>query len=201
MARTMSTWNCGTSAHRRSPSGWSSINTSAMPRTFAASLSSRALTAPRSPSARSAGSLTDPLSPCDAHNRTTRAPASARRAIVPPQASDSSSGWASTTRMVRPAMSGAPAGDNALIHCDVFVDHALDAEARHGALADAAAIEREDGCQIRGHRVERLEDHSRHAFVNDLSDGAEVERNDGRAARHRLGQHEAERLARLHRIQ
>ena len=41
-----------------------------------------------------AGSLTDRASPCDAHITTTRQPASASRASVPPHASDSSSGCA-----------------------------------------------------------------------------------------------------------
>ena len=68
----------------------------------AASRSSCGADAPESPSRAGRRSLTDPRSPRDAHSSTTRAPASASRASVPPQASDSSSGWAKTARMVRP---------------------------------------------------------------------------------------------------
>src|SRR4051812_12318609 len=112
-----------------------------------------------------------------------RAPASASRASVPPHASDSSSGWARTTRIVRPEQSATPVRlDDLLVHRHVFVDHAFDAEARDGALADAAAIEREDGGEVRDHLVEIVEDPARDAFVDDLTDGALVERDDRGAA-------------------
>src|SRR5256885_3975828 len=148
-----------------------------MPRIAAASCSSRVRTLARSSPAIIVPSLTDPFSPRDAHSSTTRAPASARRAIVPPHASDSSSGCARTTRIVRPEKSGR---DDALIHRFVFVDHALDAEACDGLFANAPAIERKHGCEVRGHRVEVFEDHARHAFVNHLAHRAEVDRKSTR---------------------
>src|SRR6185295_15829061 len=95
-----------------------------------------------------AGSLTDPFSPREAQSRTTLTPASDSRASVPPQASDSSSGWAKTASTVRPvtspespAMRATMRLDDLPVDGDVFVNHALRAEPRHRALAHAAAIE------------------------------------------------------------
>src|SRR5215831_14953935 len=165
--------NCGMSFHRRLPSEWLSTITLATPRMAAASTSSRSRTPPRSPSGTSAGSLIDPASPRDAHSRTTRAPASAKRAIVPPHASDSSSGCANTQSTVRPASDGSDrsaagfaltataALDEAGVDSDVFVDHARDAEALDGAFANAPAIEVEDARQLVRHLFEIIEDHSR----------------------------------------
>src|SRR5712671_1543032 len=152
-----------------------------MPSTSASSCNSWTRTRPRSLVATSDGSLIDPRSPRDAQSRTMRAPASARRASVPPQASDSSSGWARTTRIVRPEKSGS---DETLINRFVLGDHPLDAEPRDRAFADRAAIQREHGCQVSDHAVEAVEDHAGDAFVDDLADGAEIERDDGRSARH-----------------
>src|SRR5215467_11060212 len=118
-----------------------------MPSTAAASRSSRVRTWPRSPSGTSVGSLIDPDSPREAHITTTRAPASASRASVPPQASDSSSGCAKIARIARPAKSTdsgmRPPFDDVLVHGHVLVDHALDAEPFDGALANAPAIQAE----------------------------------------------------------
>src|SRR5690349_18671490 len=105
-----------------------------MPSTLAASCSSQARTLARSDPATSAGSPTVPFSPRDAQSRTTRAPASARRASVPPHASDSSSGCAKIARIVRPEKSGS--ADDALIDRDVLVHHALDTEPLDRALVD-----------------------------------------------------------------
>src|SRR6185503_15193027 len=175
---------------------------SATPRTAAASRSSRARTPPRSPSGTSAGSLIEPASPRDAHTTMTRAPASERRASVPPHASDSSSGCAKMPSTVRPArgrglvtMSLHEPGVNR----DVLVDHAGRAEAGDRAIVDAAAIEIEDARQLVGHLLEIGENHPGHAFVDHLAHGAAVEGDDRRAARHGLGEHQAERLAGLNR--
>ena len=155
----------------------------------------------------SAGSLTDPRSPREAHSSTTRAPASASRASVPPHASDSSSGCAKTARTVRPTtpsdqLSSATVRlDDLLVDRHVLVDHALDAEARDGALADAPAIEREHARQAGRHLVEVVEDDAGDAVVDDLADGAAIERGDRRAAGHRFGEHQPERLARLNRVE
>src|ERR1043166_2766605 len=199
MASTISTCSCGTSAQRRLPSGCSKISTSETPRIFAASCSSLARTLPRSAFATSAGSLTAPFSPREAQIRMTRAPASERRAMVPPHASDSSSGCAKTTRMVRPEKSGAP--DDAFKDRDVPVDHPLDAEPRDRAVSHPPAVESEDRFQAGSHLVERVEGHARDALVDDFAHGAEIERDDGRAARHRFGEHETEGLASLHGIE
>src|SRR5262245_29954071 len=118
-----------------------------MPRIAAAASSSRVRTPPRSPSATSDGSLTDPDSPSDPQMRMTRTPASARRASVPPHASDSSSGWARTTRTVLGA-SGTLRLHDAPVDVHVALDHALHSEARHRALADAPAIEIEHARQL-----------------------------------------------------
>ena len=76
-----------------------------------------------------------------------------------------------------------------------------DAEPLDRAFADAAAIECEHGRELRHHRVEIVEDHAGDALVDDFADGAAIERGDRRAARHRFGEHQAERLARLNRIE
>src|SRR5256885_3066600 len=142
-----------------------------MPRTAAASPSSRARTPPRSPSGTSAGSLIDPASPRDAQSRITRTPASASRASVPPHASDSSSGWANTASTVRPAscrsdrspdpfaLSATVRLHDAGVDASVFVDHSRGAESLDGALADAAPIEIEDARPVAGHLLEIVEDH------------------------------------------
>src|SRR5207344_515596 len=134
--------------------------TSAAPRTAQASLSSLTRTRPRSPSGTSAGSLHDPASPCDAHTITTRQPASARRASVPPQASDSSSGWAKMPSTVRPASGSAALGSGTMglhdpvVDGDVLVDHAPGAEPRDRALVHPAAIEVEHARQSADHFLE-----------------------------------------------
>src|SRR3954470_24766960 len=117
--------------------------TSEIPRIAAASRSSRVRTSARSPSASSAGSLTDPDSPRDPHISTTRTPASDSRASVPPHASDSSSGWAKIARTVLRALSGTMGLHEPGVYGDVLVDHPLDAEACDGAVVHALAIERE----------------------------------------------------------
>src|SRR4051794_4563615 len=179
--------------------------TSAQPSTAAASRSSRTRTVPRSPSGTSAGSLIDPASPCEAQTITTRQPASASRASVPPQASDSSSGWAKMPSTVRPARgSGLASGASGTVGLhdpgvdgDVFVDHALGAEAGDRALVHAASIEIEDARQTAHHRLEVVEDQSGHALVDDFADRAAVEGDHWRAAGHCFGEHQPERLARL----
>src|SRR5450759_2982189 len=164
--------------------------TSATPSTAAASRSSRVRTSPRSPSGTSEGSLIEPASPREAHSTMTRAPASARRASVPPHASDSSSGCAKIPRTVRPARGRASSATMRLhdptVDGDVFIDHASGAEARDGALAHAPAIEVEDARQLVDHLLEVLEDQAGDAFVHDLPHGAAIEGGDRRAARHRL---------------
>src|SRR5438270_9568175 len=124
-----------------------------MPRTRAGSRSSCARTLGRSAAATSAGSLRAPFSPRDAQRRTTRAPASASRASVPPHAIDSSSGWANTARMVRPEKSG----NDALVDGEIFVYHPLDPEPFHRAFANAAPIERKRLRQILDHLTQVVE--------------------------------------------
>src|SRR5215471_13293404 len=171
-----------------------------MPSTLAASYSSRARTAARSWPSSSARSLIDPFSPRDAQISTTRAPASASRASVPPHAIDSSSGCANTTRNVRPARSGALGLNDALIDGHVFVDHSTDAEAFHRPFANHTAVECEDPAEILDHLAEIAEDHAGHAVIDDLANSAKIQRNDRRPARHGFGEYETERLACLHRI-
>src|SRR5262249_50524865 len=196
--------------HRRLPSEWLSTITSATPRTAAAALSSRARTRPRSPSGTSAGSLIDPASPRDAHSRITRTPASDSRAIVPPHASDSSSGCANTQSTVRPAsgrsvsefVSTATAGsDDVRVDVDVFVDHACGAETLDRARAHAAAGQGGHARQIVGHLFEIVEDHPPDSPGPHFPHGAAIERGDGRAARHGLGEDEPEGLARLNGVE
>src|SRR5438132_4708756 len=131
-------------------------------------------TRPRSPSGTRDGSQIDPRSPRVAQSSTTFAPASAARASVPPHASDSSSGCAKTPRIVRPASwpggSGfrrtfasslrtrlTRRGDEPAVDGDVFVDHALDSEACHGAIANPAAVEIEHARQLVDHVLQVLE--------------------------------------------
>src|SRR5436190_15363480 len=173
-------------------------STSCTPRMAAAWCSSRVRTAPRLPSGTSAGSDTDPASPRDAHSRTTRAPASVRRASVPPQASDSSSGCANTARTVRPSSRGSAAlsgrsstgaTQDAAIDRDILVNHPIDAEARDGALADAPPVEIEHAREIVHHVLEVREHDTGDAVVDDLAHRAAIERGDRGAAGHRLGEH------------
>src|SRR5580765_5494855 len=171
-----------------------------MPSTCAASCSSRDRTAARLWPSSSARSLTDPFSPCDAQMSTTRAPASARRASVPPQAMDTSSGCADPARIVRPEKSGALGGDDALINGFVLVDHAIDPEALHGTLADSPAVERKRLRQLLDHLAKITENQPRHAVVDHFADGSEVQRDDRRSAGHGFRQHETERLTRLDRV-
>src|SRR3954464_5982756 len=208
MASTISSCSSDTSSHRRSPSGWSRMITSATPSTAAASRSSRSRTRPRSPFGTSAGSLIDPASPRVAQRTTTRAPASARRASVPPQASDSSSGCAKIPSTVRPARgrraplsSATTTLHETRVDMDIAVDHPLDAEASDRLRANATAVEVEHARQFVGHLLEVFEDHPGHPMVHDFADGAAIERGDGRPACHRFGEHESERLARLNRVE
>src|SRR5438445_10163553 len=164
-----------------------------MPSTAAASRSSAVRTRPRSPSGTSDGSLIEPRSPRVAQNSTTVAPASAARASVPPQASDSSSGCANTASSVRPARSctaGTAGAEQTPIDAHVFVDHAAGAEAGDRALANTPAVEVEDPWQLVHHLLEVREHDAGDPLVHDLADGAAVQRGHGCAARHRLGQHE-----------
>src|SRR5919197_4631397 len=174
-----------------------------MPSTAAASASSRVRTRARSPSGTSEGSLIDPASPREAHSRTVRAPASASRASVPPQASDSSSGCAKTASTVRPASGRSTTMllHDALIDRDVLINHPRGAEARDRAFAHAAAIQIEDARQLVHHLLEVVEDDAGLAVVDYFTNRATIERGDRRSARHRLGEHEAERFARLNRVE
>src|SRR5262249_16692889 len=147
--------------------------TSATPSTSAASWNSRTRTAPRSPAVTSDGSLIDPRSPRDPHMSTTRTPASAKRANVPPHISDSSSGCANTASTVRigalevALLSAAMVIlDDAPIDLQVLVDHPRRAEARDRALADAPAIEIEDARQLVRHLLQVLEHDSGHPIVD-----------------------------------
>src|SRR3954452_1911897 len=158
------------------------MSTSAIPSVRAASRSSSDRTSPRSRAPRSAVSLTDPHSPRDAQSSTTRAPESTRRASVPPQASDSSSGWAKTARIVRPAppcfsvcASSTMALHDPAVHRHVLIGHALGAEAFDGAIPDTPPVERGHAGQPGGHLVEILEHDAGDPIVDHLADGAAVE--------------------------
>ena len=72
---------------------------------------------------------------------------------------------------------------------------------RDRALVDAPPIEREDARQSSHHVVQVLEHPAGYAVVDDLANGAAIERGHGRPARHRFGEHEPERLAGLNRIE
>src|SRR5438477_9106290 len=100
----------------------------------------------------------EPASPRDAHSSTTRTPASASRASVPPHASDSSSGWAKTASTVRPARPVGSSGTRAtvrlhdpFVHGDVFIHHPRDAKPLHRPLVDAPAVEGQHPTELIGH--------------------------------------------------
>src|SRR5262245_40009277 len=205
-AKMISAWNSVTCAQRRSPSGWFRMINSLRPSVAAASWSSRARTRPRS--AFWTGLLNPPSSPCDAHRSTTRTPASDSRASVPPQASDSSSGWAKMARTVRPLRTDPLAGDRSmmrlhelLVRGHVLVHHAVRPEASSGVFANSPAVEVEHAAQPVGHLLQILEDHSRDPVVNDFANRAAIEGRDWRSTRHGLGQDETERLRRLNRVE
>src|SRR5580765_277368 len=179
--------------------------TSATPRIRAASRSSRVRVLARSSSATREPSLQEPRSPREPQITTTRAPASERRASVPPQASDSSSGWAKTARIVRPEKSGAsgmrPSVDDSLIHGEVLVDHAFHAESRDGLLADAPAIQTEHARKSIGHLIEIAEDHAGDRVVHHFAYSAAVEGSHRSAAGHGFCQHQAKRFSRLNGVE
>src|SRR5206468_48833 len=113
------------------------------------------------------------------------APASAARASVPPQATDSSSGCAKTARIVRPARPGVSVSTLVIaplheppIDGDILIDHAPRAEARDRPSADAAAIEIEDARELVRHLLEILEDEAGHSLVHHFADRATVECGD-----------------------
>jgi hypothetical protein len=87
------------------------------------------------------------------------------------------------------------------IDLDVFVDHASAAEPRDRALPHAPPVEVEDARQLVSHLLEVLEHQPGHPIVDDFADRTAIERRNRCAARHRLGQNEAERLTCLNRIQ
>src|SRR5438876_9583832 len=105
-----------------------------------------------------------PRSPRDAHSRTVDAPRSANRANVPPHASDSSSGWAKTARIVRPARLGVSRGVHATVSLHktpvnghVLVHHAVAAEPGDRALTHTPTIDREHVRQTVHHFVQAAE--------------------------------------------
>src|SRR6478752_7623088 len=108
----------------------------------------------------------------------TRQPASARRASVPPQASDSSSGWAKMPSTVRPARGSAALASGTMglhdpvVDGDVLVDHTLGAEPGHRALVHAAAIEIEHARQSVNHLFEVVENQPGDALVHHFADRA-----------------------------
>src|SRR5262245_50302167 len=162
----------------------------------------------RSPSATSVGSLMKPRSTRDAHTSTVCAPRSANRASVPPHASDSSSGWAKTARIVRPSkLSGSPGVcatvslHEVAVNGHVFLDHAIAPELGNGALTDARAIDAKHARQTTHHLLQIVEHHAGQAFVHHFAHSAAVECGHGRTAGHRLCQDEPERFAFLNRIQ
>src|SRR5882724_1789156 len=148
--------------------------TSATPSSRAATPSSRTRTRPRS--GTTDGSLDEPASPLEAQTTTTRAPASAARARVPPQASDSSSGCAKIASTVRPSRHRSGAGtvrlDEPLIDRFVTGHHPLDGELGHGVRVHAPPIEIEDAGKAGYQLIQRAEREAGQTFIDDLSDGA-----------------------------
>src|SRR6185503_1495418 len=135
--------------------------------------SSRVRTPARSPSGTRDGSLIDPRSPREAQSSTTFTPPSASRAIVPPQVSDSSSGWANTIRTVGASTaSGTMRLDHAFVDREVAVHHSGDAESRHRLRVDPPPIQIEHPRQLVDHLFEIVEDEAGHAVVDDFTHGA-----------------------------
>ena len=91
--------------------------------------------------------------------------------------------------------------DDPLVDGGIFSGHALDAEPRHRLAPDARPVQGEDARQAVDHLLEVVEHDPGDAVVDDLADRAAIERRDRSAAGHRFGQDEAERLARLNRIE
>src|SRR4029079_18087672 len=120
----------------------------------------------------------NPRSPRDPHISTTRTPASASRASVPPHVSDSSSGCANTARTVLGLACGTIGLDDAAVYGDVFVDHASRSEARDGAVPHPATVEVEHARKLVGHLLQVAEHDSGDAVLHNFADGALVERCD-----------------------
>src|SRR4051812_18655737 len=206
MKSTSSALNSVTLAQRTWPSRWFRMMTSRAPSAAAASLSSAARVRASAASRPVRSALS---SPCVAHMMTTRAPESTRRASVPPQASDSSSGCAKTASTTCPSKACAavatsacaPLIDDAPEGVDVPVDHRHDAKAPDRFCADVSAIQGQHPREAVHHRVDVAEYAAGHSIVHELADGAAIERCDGRAARHCFRENEPERLAGLHRVE
>ena len=140
---------------------------------------------------------------------TTRAPSSASRASVPPHASDSSSGCANTARTVRPerhrSLSLPWPRELARGSGDRPLRIRRPSDRRRTARPTRSWTRRRSSANTRSSPAtmsSRSRKHDAgHVVVHDLAHRAAVERRHRRAARHRFGQHEAERFARLNRIE
>ena len=91
--------------------------------------------------------------------------------------------------------------DQARVDVDVRVDHAVGAEALHRVTPHQAAVERQHLREPLDEIVERLEDSSGYAGVDDLADGTASERGDRGPAGHGFCHDEPEGFARLHGVE
>src|SRR6202035_1020416 len=115
--------------------------------------------------------------------------------------------WAKMPSTVRPARGSAALASGTMglhdpgVDGDVLIDHALGTEPGHRAIVHTATIEIEHAGQPARHLFEVVEDQAGDAFVHDLPDRTAIERDDRRAASHRLGEDQPKRLARLNRVE
>src|SRR4029077_1219324 len=107
---------------------------------------------------------------------------------VPPQAIDSSSGWAKTARIVRPEKSDTsgipPSFDDLPVNGEVLVHHAFHAEPLDGPVAHTPAIQTQHARESIGHLIEIAEDHAGDGIIYDFAHSPAVEGGHGSAARH-----------------
>src|SRR6476660_6071180 len=86
---------------------------------------------------------------------------------------------------------------DSIVDGDVLVKHAIDAEPGNCASAHLPPVEVEHAHESIRHGFQVVEHDTSDAVVHDCAHGSAVESGDGCPARHRLGQDETERLARL----
>ena len=144
-----------------------------------------------------------------AQQRRSECPRAAHRASSPPLASDSSSGWAKTASrewpagrrwphpQARAACAGQRRGTAAGSRPPSGQRRSAPPPRRAPAARSSASTRGRPATSV----VERIERHASHIVVHDSRHGAAAQGGDRRAARGGFGQHQAERLAGLHRIE
>ena len=84
--------------------------------------------------------------------------------------------------------------DESRVGLEVRFDHAIGAEALHGATPYGTAVERQHALEPVYQGVERVENPAGHTVIDELAGGAASKRGNGRSARHGLRDHQPKGL-------